>query len=476
MSANSDTPLWRRGAVDLAAGIRRKEFSCREVVQAHLDRISAVNADVNAITMVLSESVLQAAERADKVIASGDQIGPLHGVPFTIKENIDLVGTPTTHGVVDLKNSMPEADAPVITHLKRAGAIPIGRTNLPDFGLRWHTDNDLHGPTRNPWDPTRTPGGSSGGEAAAIATGLSPLGVGNDMGGSIRYPAQCCGITGLRPSLGRVSRIVSSIFPDDPTFYPQIASVNGPMARHVGDLRLALDVMSQADPRDPWWTPAVWGGHAGSEPIRIAVTGRTAGPSVDPTVAAGVETAAAVLADHGYEVEDARPPRLDEATQIIEQLLCVEIMRDLPRIRPLISHDVRAFLERLIEDVDVDTPSYVAAIAKRHGLARHWNMFFERYPLILGPVSTLPPPKVGFDTGGAEQMDHFTRSVRLTETCNLLGLPSVAVPVGVADGLPQGVQLIAARFHEDSCLDAAEIIERALGVLTPIEPCAAAVA
>jgi amidase len=150
---------------------------------------------------------------------------------------------------------MPQTDAPVVSHLKQAGAIPIGRTNLPDFGLRWHTNNDLRGTTLNPWDPSRTPGGSSGGEAVAIATGMSPLGVGNDMGGSLRYPSQCCGITALKPTFGRVSRIATSIFPDPPLFYDQFACVNGPMARHVQDLRLALDIMSQPDPRDPWWTP-----------------------------------------------------------------------------------------------------------------------------------------------------------------------------------------------------------------------------
>lgn len=198
------TYLWQLSASSLAKAIREKKVSSQEVVQAHLDRMEAVNHKVNAVTVVLEKEDLRAASDADKKISTGENLGPLRGVPITVKEAIDVVGSATTFGVVDLKDSMPETDAPVVSHLKRAGAIPIGRTNLPDFGLRWHTNNDLRGATLNPWDPSRTPGGSSGGEAVAIATGMSPLGIGNDMGGSLRYPAQCCGITALRPSLGRV--------------------------------------------------------------------------------------------------------------------------------------------------------------------------------------------------------------------------------------------------------------------------------
>ena len=201
--------LWRWSASELAVAIRNRDCSSEEVVRAHLERIDAVNPRVNAVTMILAEEALNAARRADEQVASGAEPGPLHGVPFTVKENVDVVGTPTTSGVVMLGASMPQRDAPVVAHLRAAGAIPIGRTNLPEFGLRYHTDNDLHGATRNPWDESRTPGGSSGGEAAAIATGMSPFGVGNDMAGSLRYPAQCCGIASFRPGFGRVSRVRS---------------------------------------------------------------------------------------------------------------------------------------------------------------------------------------------------------------------------------------------------------------------------
>jgi amidase len=256
MSELEDKPLWQWSACALAQAISGKRVSSVEVIEAHLDRIAAVNPAVNAVTLVLEDEALRMAKAADAKVAAGEDIGPLHGVPITIKENMDLVGSATTHGIVAMKDAFPESDAPVVAHLKAAGAIPIGRTNLPDFGLRWHTDNDLYGATRNPWDPSRTPGGSSGGEAAALAAGMSPLGVGGDMGGSLRYPAQCCGIAAIKPGLGRVSRTMTTLFSGPPLYYEQVASVVGPMARHVADLRLALDVMSQRDPGDPLWTPA----------------------------------------------------------------------------------------------------------------------------------------------------------------------------------------------------------------------------
>jgi amidase len=465
-----EVPLWQWSATNLAKAIREKRISSHEVIQAHLDRIEDVNNNVNAVTVVLKEDALRTASEADKMIASGEELGPLHGIPVTVKENIDLVGSATTHGIIDLKNSMPQTDAPVVSHLKQAGAIPIGRTNLPDFGLRWHTNNDLRGATLNPWDPSRTPGGSSGGEAAAIATGMSPLGVGNDMGGSVRYPSQCCGITALKPSFGRVSRTVTSIFSDPPLFYDQFACVNGPMARHVQDLRLALGIMCQPDPRDPLWTPALRLGSAMPGPVKVALTTDPAGHGGSPVVAEGVRKAAEVLASAGYIIEEIDPPSIDDSAQIIQQISVMEIKSYLPQIIPIISQEAKTVLERIIGDTKPELPTYIKAIAERHRIANEWNLFMERYPLVLGPVSTLQPFEVGYDLAGPEQLNHFIRSIALTEICNLLGLPSVATPVQVVDGLPQGVQLIGPRYYEDLCFDAAEIIEEQQGVFTPIEP------
>jgi amidase len=202
--------LWRKGAVELAKLISDREVSSREVVQAHLDRVEAVNPHLNAIVRLLPGEALAAADAADRAVADGSALGPLHGVPCTVKENIDVAGTPTTQAIPALAEAVAPVDAPQVERLRAAGMIPIGRTNLPDFGLRVHTDSSLHGLTRNPWNPQRTAGGSSGGEAAALATGMSPLGLGNDLGGSLRNPAHCCGIAGglqhLLPAHGRRGR------------------------------------------------------------------------------------------------------------------------------------------------------------------------------------------------------------------------------------------------------------------------------
>jgi amidase len=242
--------LWRRGAGDLAGAIRAKEASSREVVQAYLDRIAQVNPTLNAVTGVLEETALEAAAAADAALARGADVGPLHGVPFTVKVNVDAAGSATTAGMPVFVDALPAGDAPVVARLRAAGAIPIARTNMPDGGMRWHTASSLHGVTLNPWNPALTPGGSSGGEGAALATGMTPLGVGNDIGGSVRWPAQCCGVAALRPTLGRLAHHSSTIDIELPISY-QMFLVQGPMARRARDLRLALSVMGGSDAPDP---------------------------------------------------------------------------------------------------------------------------------------------------------------------------------------------------------------------------------
>src|SRR5690348_1937430 len=198
------TELWRLSATELAEAIRSRQASSQEVVEAHLRRIEAVNPAINAVVVVLGDEALEAAKAADRAVAGRGELPPFHGVPFTIKENIDVVGTPTTLGLKALVGAYPSLDAPVVQRLKGAGAIPIGRTNCPSLAVRWHCESELWGATVNPWDRARTPGASSGGEAAAIATGMSPMGLGNDGLGSLRWPANCCGVSTLKPTFGRI--------------------------------------------------------------------------------------------------------------------------------------------------------------------------------------------------------------------------------------------------------------------------------
>lgn len=463
--------VWRLGAGGLAEAIRAKRLSCREVIDAHLDRIAAVNPAVNAVTVVLADQARAAATAADAAIAAGSAIGPLHGVPFTVKENIDLAGSATTQGLPAFAEAISPEDAPHIVQLRAAGAIPIGRTNLPEFGLRWHSDNALRGATRNPWNPALTPGGSSGGEAAALATGMTPLGLGNDYGGSLRVPSQFCGTAALKPSLGRVPSI-SHLAPQDFPITLQLFAVQGPMARRVEDLSLAFASMVGPDPRDPWHTPAPRHGPALGGLPPVAVTVDPAGQGVDQQVAAGVRRAADALRDAGFRVEEVEPPAIAEAADIWGRQVFTELQTVMiPMLEPVASADAQQFL-RLAGEVVPSMPlsGYITSFAERSAVARAWASFQVEWPLVLGPVCTMPPFKVGYDLVNTDSVRDLLRAMRLVVLVNLLGLPAAAVPVGVDAGVPQGVQLIGPRFREDLCLDAAQAIQDRLGTFTPIDP------
>jgi amidase len=270
MSSATATKLWRMSATELAEAIRTRQASSVEVIEAHLRRIETVNSSTNAVVVVLGEQALHAAKAADRAVAAGDDVPPFHGVPFTIKDIIDVAGTPTTQGFKALAQAYPTMDAPIVERMKAAGAIPIGRTNVPSGAIRWHCDSELWGATVNPWDRTRTPGASSAGEAAAIATGMSPLGLGSDGLGSLRHPAQCCGIAALKPTLGRVPQ-ASSIEPEYATIGMQLTAVAGPLARRVADLRAAFGVLAGPTWRDPWTVAAPLYGPQLPKPVRVAL-------------------------------------------------------------------------------------------------------------------------------------------------------------------------------------------------------------
>ena len=455
------TELWSLGAGQLAEEIRSRRVSSREVIAAHLDRIEKINPRLNAVVNVLAESALEAADRADAAAASG----PLHGVPISIKENIDVAGSPTTHGVVALSNSYPQEDSAQVAALRAAGAIVLARTNLPEFALRWHTDNELHGPTLNPWNPGLTPGGSSGGEAVAIATGMSPLGVGNDDGGSLRHPPQCTGIAAIKPSLGRVPRTVKDRSSESPISH-QLLNAEGPMARRVEDLRLALEIMIRPSWRDPWQVPIGLDGEPIRPPIRVALIS-TDGAAKQ--VAEGVSKASAHLQDAGYVVEAADPPSVEEAAQTWKRMNAWDGQLAWPDISKLMSHDGRLQMEIFFDLIGtVSSGEYQQTFIDRLTIARAWSDFQRTYPLILGPVSTQPPFPVGTDLT-RDGLQGIFESMALMLTVNLIGLPAAVVPVGVAGGLPQAVQIIGQRFREDLCLDAAAAIEQRSPRITPIE-------
>lgn len=471
MSGASATELWRMSATELAEAIARGQASSVEVVEAHLRRIESVNSSINAVVIVLGEQALDAAKAADRAVAAGDDLQPFHGVPFTIKDNIDVAGTPTTQGFAALAQAYPARDAPLVERMKAAGAIAIGRTNLPTGAIRWHCDSELWGATVNPWDRTRTPGASSAGEAAAIATGMSPLGLGSDGLGSLRHPAQCCGIAALKPTLGRVPQ-VSSIEPGYAPIGVQLTAVSGPLARRVADLRAAFDVVAGPTWRDPWTVPAPLHGPQLSTPVRVALVLDPAGQGTSAQVQEGVRTAAAALADAGYDVEEIEPPAIEVAANTLLVMLSTPGIRQgwQELLSPAAPAEANRFMAAFFDAAGhPDVMTAELSFMTRQAVLRAWAEFQEERPLIVGPICTEPPGRAGTDLDDG-QVAKTIRTMRMAMAVNALGLPAVAVPVGVGDGLPQAVQVIGPRYREDLCLDAAAAIEKRRGTITPIDP------
>jgi amidase len=472
MTVATATDLWRMSATELAEAIRSRQVSSREVIEAHLQRIETVNPSINAVVILMNEGALEAAKHADRAVARGDDLPPFHGVPFTVKENIDVTGTPTTQGLKALANAYPSRDAPIVERMKAAGAIPIGRTNLPTGAMRWHCESELWGATINPWDRSRTPGASSAGEAAAIATGMSPLGLGNDGLGSLRHPAQCCGISALKPTLGRVPQ-ASGVEPADAApIGIQLTVVNGPLARRVADLRTAFEIIAGPTWRDPWTVPAPLPARDLPRPIHIAMVLDPAGQGTAEQVKDGVRKAARALEDAGYAVDEVEPPGIDAAAKALL------VMDSAPGIRAVWEQvmaavspvDTHRFVSAFFAAAgDPDAVDAEQAFITRHALLRAWGEFQQTHPLIVAPIATDIPALAGTDLDEGRVAEDV-RTMRMAMAVNALGLPAAAVPVGRSEGLPQAVQVIGPRYREDVCLDAAQAIEDRLGILTPIDP------
>ena len=467
------TDLWRHSAIDLAKLIATRQASSAEVVEAHLARIAAVNPKLNAVVRILADEARAGAAEADRQVAAGARLGPLHGVPITVKENIDMAGLPTTQGVIPLANAVVPGDAPVVERMRAAGAIPIARTNLPDMGLRVHTHSSLHGLTLNPWDRTLTAGGSSGGEGSALASGMSPLGLGNDIGGSLRSPASVCGIASIRPSAGRVAD-AGSLPNEDKLMVSQLMAVQGPMARRVADVRLGLKIIMGAHTRDPWAIDAPLEGRPIEGTIRVAVAAVPPGCAVEPAVADGVRRAADALAGAGYEIVEACPPRYEEAVEVWARFLMGDMAAAFAQMGPIMGEDGRGFLEAFNRTVAplANTTEMSQLFVQRYGIARDWSVFMADYPLLLTPTWTMLPFESGFDIDGPGAAAATKALMAPVCPANLLGLPSACVPAGLdaGSGLPVGVLLTGQRFREDLCLDAAEAVEARLGLDTPIDP------
>ena len=462
--------LWSRSALELASNIANKEVSSVEVVTAHLDRIAEVNPTINAVVRVLGESALESAAKADAATARGESLGAFHGVPFTIKENIDVAGQATTQGIPALAEAIPPQNAPVVDRMLASGAIPIGRTNLPDLGLRIHTDSTLYGRTKNPWNLDRTAGGSSGGEGAALASGMSPIGLGNDIGGSLRNPAHCCGIASIKPSTGVVPD-AQYFITEDMTLAAQLMLNQGVMARTIADVRAGFGVIAGAHPRDPVSVPATLRDLGDGEKLTIAVMAEPPGGSTHPGVAAVVRKAADALANAGHRVVEVTPPEFELACATWGAQMNGELTPNLPILESVMGEGGQAFLKLTqLAMPHVGLPELLAAQMQRNGLGRKWGLWFEEYPILLCPTWTQPAFVYDADIADAAGAAATVELMRPVLPPNLLGLPAVVVPAGMADDLPVGVQVVGARYTDLRCLAIAEQIETACGIRTPINP------
>jgi amidase len=459
--------LWQRSACELAEGIRQRQYSCLEVMDSVVGRIRALNGTLNAIVFDYTEEALTAARRADGELAGGAVRGPLHGVPVTIKENVDQQGKPTPNGIPAFAGVIAPDDAPLVRNLRKAGAIIVGRTNTPELSMRATTDNPLHGRTKNPWHPDASPGGSSGGAGAAAAAGFGPLHHGNDIGGSLRFPAFACGVATVKPTPGRIPAYNPSATAER-GMLAQLMSVQGAICREVRDVRLATRVMAQGDARDPWWAPVPFEGEPLPAPPRVALTQNAHGYPMHPEIGRALDRVAGWLTGAGYAVEEIEPPPITEPARAWFAVAVAEM-------KVLLFPQAQQHGSRTIQEIfgwyekmanAVDASGYMLGIAERTRMTRQWNVFLERYPIVLTPFLMRPTFPWNYDAQGYEQTKDLFDAAIYSYGINYLGLPAGVVPIGLVEGLPAGIQIVSRRFREDLILDAMQMVENHVGVLT----------
>lgn len=458
--------LTETSATELAALVRTRRTSAVEVVEAHLRRIAQVNPSLNAIVTIAPDA-LDVARAVDNRPARGHEFPTLHGVPLTVKDTIDTQGLRTTYGSRLRANYIPEQDASVVARLKAAGAIIIGKTNTPEMAIPYETDNPVFGRTNHPHDLNRTPGGSSGGEAAAIATHLSPAGVGSDLSGSIRVPAHFCGVAGLKPTTGLVP--MNGHVPQAMGTLALGACI-GPMARRVIDLALLLNVMAGALPVAISASEFIERSRRQLRSVSVAHYSDDGAAPVSLETAQAVEIAAKALAEAGLQVRAARAPAVSEGPRLWVELFsraATEQLREFyrgkedeagPRVASILSQEQEEpTFENRIEMAERTARAVVERERRREELLR----WMKATPLILAPVGAVPAFKHGAERVKVNDESISTfRAFSYSQTFNVFGLPAVSVPVARSpEGLPIGVQIVGRPFEEDKVLAAAAIIE-----------------
>lgn len=443
----------------MARRVRAREISALELIEAHIARIEQVNPKLNAVVQLAAERARAEARKADAALAKGEPTGPLHGVPFTLKDAIETEGIISTGGTAGRARFVPSEDATVVKRLRAAGAILLGKTNCPEFGWAWESDNLIYGRTNNPFDLSLSPGGSSGGESAIIAACGSPFGLGSDAGGSVRFPAHCTGIASIKPTSGRVPR--TGHFPGPGGMLDSFWQI-GPVARHVEDLELVLRVISGPDGCDPAIVPAPLGESAAVrlKNLRVAVLVGNGIAAPENAIAKAVQRAAHALVDAGASVEEARPPRMEETFEIFKSLFCADGGAGLEslikvagtkKIHPLLNQALR-----LQRDNELNISEYGKMVARWDAYRAAMLEFMQTFDAIVCPVTSI----AGMEHGSTyKRLESFS----YTMAFNLTGWPAAVVRGGTTEaGLPVGVQIAARPWREDVALALAGCLESAL--------------
>jgi Asp-tRNA(Asn)/Glu-tRNA(Gln) amidotransferase A subunit family amidase len=447
---------------EVAADIRSRKLSPVELVESHLRSIAFLEPKLNAFVHLDAEGARAQARAAETAVSPSEAPGPLHGVPLTVKSSIDVAGWPCPAGSLLRKDYVPRADAPLVARLKSAGAILLGNTNTPEFLMAYETHNLLSGKTSNPWNLGYSAGGSSGGEAAAIAAGCSMGGVGSDGGGSIRVPAHFCGICGLKPTPGRVP--ATGHFPSSAGAFGWIGVV-GPMARTIADVRALFEVMSGPDAGDAHSAPVSV--HSYSEgdlrATRVGVLESSALGNATPETRAAVDRAAKTLSDHGLAVEPFELHGLDRALElwwfffgaVIAHLLNANLAGHESQLSPLL----REYLSHATSPNPLSIDEFLQACAERDLLRERILRQMDNVPILLSPVSSAPAFRHG--EGNYRRGTGYLDTMRFSQWLNLAGFPGASVPISFSnEGLPIGVQIIGRPFEEELVLAVAEVLDQ----------------
>jgi amidase len=456
-------------AAAMAANIRQKKISPVELVEAHLVRIAALNSKLNAFVQIDVDGARRQARAAETAVMRGDMPGPLHGVPLSIKSSMDVAGLRSESGTRLRAGHVATNDAPLVARLKAAGAVILGVTNSPELLMAWETDNALYGRTNNPWDLSRTPGGSSGGEAAAIASGCSAGGMGSDGGGSIRVPAHFSGICGLKPTPGRIP--ATGHFPTSVGPFALIGVV-GPMARTVGDVKALFEVMQGPDDGDTSSAPVPvrWPSESDLKKIRVGYFEDDGRTPVTAETRAAVQTAVKLLKSAGFEVVPFRPEGLERARQLWWKFFGTAGGMLLGPMTKGHEEELSTILKEFNSWVADEPPhtgeSLLEAWIGRDEVRAQVFAQMREYPVLLCPVAAIPAFRHGERSWSIDgQTVKYLDAWSYTEWFNLLGTPAVVVPVSQAsEGLPIGVQISAGPWQEELALRVAEELEKARGL------------